>query len=815
MSFDNEDYKITIKQKFEYGEDTYTDIFHNIQTYDIFMCSFVNNRYPSIYTLSYKTTDNEEFNNAQDAIKEKYKTPFIYKSVSRAFNLHYSFLYQAIKKKKYNEVAIFDNAIDSLENMLYHASIYDTKSHIDYNYLYLIEKEIGLPKFEELMNKLAKYYDQSNYNIIINKNNICSKIEDQNYKKKYDLVIFNYTIYKYGTQFNEREIIHFSNIIMMTKILSKGGDYLFKLRGFSKNYVKQIIFLLLKFFKKVSFIKSELYTISMYIMCEHYIPIDSSDYETLLDILKKWDKINPNCGDNLNFSDKELREQYRIKEPFDKKQVNKFVTNLFDFYYPKEFTEQFNTFFDKHYKKLEKMKTCNKLIKKTTDELSADQLVTYYDKNYKNNYGRLIEFSKKYKLPLKPEVITSAKKYQQKILRETVSISSSSDIILKDYSKDPFKFNAKSYKYKDYNYDFPNLLKNKYELNLHKIAIDSREQKYYSEVTEKINIPRFITVYIKNNYNIKITRAFIKMFELLNEYKLIDMTKESVKVFHTCEAPGHFINATNYFIKLNNKNMKYDWYANSLNPYNQENKKKYGNNIFGDAYGYLKKYSSRWLWGKDGTGDITNVENIKEYEKRFNYTLDLFTSDCGLGATSKSDFFDQEKRLSILNFSQCLIALTTLKIGGNAVFKVFIPLVESITVSVLFLLMKHFKNVYFIKQSAGSPGSSEIYVIALNKTRHLEDDLKNYLYDCLKNFDSNNALFPKETFDSKFINQIEAIGVKFAEDQIDTMNRSTFYYDWPDTLKEHEQYIEDGKKAYVETWIEKNGFKTLDKSLML
>lgn len=811
VSFEGKDYKITLNPRFEYKEDP--DIFQHIQTYDIFLCSFVNNRYPAIYTLYYKTKDNDELNNAQNIIRDKYKTPFKYKSVSTAFNLYYSFIYQAIKKNKYKNVVIFDNAIDNLEIMLYHSSVYDTQSHIDYNYLYSIEKEQGMPEFDKLKNKLSKYYDAKNYNINIHKDDICHALPVSN--KKYNLMMFGYTVYAYGEKFNEREILHFANVITTLKVLEKGGDYLFKLRGFSKNYTKQIIFLLLKYFNKVSFVKSKLYSVNLYVKCEDYHNlVNDQDYSVLLELLKKWDKMNPECGDNLNFSKKELRDQYRIKTDFDKTQINEYVTNLFDFDYPSDFSNAFDNFFNDHFKKLNKMKTCNDLIEKTAHELDANQLLEYYDKNYKNNYGRLIEFSKDYKLPLKPEIVTSSKKYQQKILRETVSIESSIDIILKDYNKDS-KFNVSSYKYKDYTYVFPNLLKNKYELNLHKIAIDSRELKYYNEVTEKINIPRYITSYIQTNYQIKVTRAFIKMFELLNEYKLIDLSKDSIKAFHTCEAPGHFINATNYYIKLHNKNIKYDWYGNSLNPYNPENKKKYGQNIFGDAYGFLRKYKEKWLWGKDDTGDITNVDNIKEYQKKFNYTVDLFTSDCGLGAISKSDFFDQEKRLSILNFAQCLIALLTLKIGGNAVFKVFVPLSESITVSILYLIMKHFKTVSFVKQSAGSPGSSEIYMIALGKVKHLDDDLRDYLFDCLKNFNSDCALFPKEMYDSKFINQVEHIGAKFTEDQIDTLNRSTFYYDWPETLRDHERYIEEGKKAYAENWVEVNGFKKLDVGLML
>ena len=169
--------------------------------------------------------------------------------------------------------------------------------------------------------------------------------------------------------------------------------------------------------------------------------------------------------------------------------------------------------------------------------------------------------------------------------------------------------------------------------------------------------------------------------------------------------------------------------------------------------------------------------------------------------------------MSHLNYSQCLISLLTLKIGGNGVYKIFLPLAESITVSIIYLLVKHFEHIYFVKQSAGSPGSSEIYMIAINKLHHLDNE--EYLLYCFENFNNNLALFPKEIYDEYYLLQMHRISKDFVDKQIETLNRSIFYYDWPKMYKEHEKYIEKAKEQYAKNWIYENKFIKLEKKLML
>jgi hypothetical protein len=305
------------------------------------------------------------------------------------------------------------------------------------------------------------------------------------------------------------------------------------------------------------------------------------------------------------------------------------------------------------------------------------------------------------------------------------------------------------------------------------------------------------------------------MYELLVEFDLLDTDQNTIKTFHACEAPGHFINATNHYVKSHNPKIIFDWHANTLNPENEYVIKELKKDYFEDQYGYIKKYKHRWLFGDDGTGDITKRENILSFKKKFNYSIDLFTSDCGLGSSTKYDFYNQELKNSKLCFSQCLIALETVKISGNALFKVYTPFSEVSTLSIIFLMMKHFEFLYFVKQLTGGPENSEVYIVGKNKLKHLDEEMENYLFDCLDNYDPKLALFPFEIYNKYFVMQMEKITKKFLDRQIKNLVRTFYYADRDDKFKEHQQLFIDAKLAYSKNWISNMKFKSIDKSLQL
>ena len=68
-----------------------------------------------------------------------------------------------------------------------------------------------------------------------------------------------------------------------------------------------------------------------------------------------------------------------------------------------------------------------------------------------------------------------------------------------------------------------------------------------------------------------VTNAWLKMYEILNNVDILDDI-EHLNAFHLCEAPGAFILSLNHYLKT--RNISYNWYAQTLNPYANKNKSR-------------------------------------------------------------------------------------------------------------------------------------------------------------------------------------------------------------------------------------------------
>jgi len=342
---------------------------------------------------------------------------------------------------------------------------------------------------------------------------------------------------------------------------------------------------------------------------------------------------------------------------------------------------------------------------------------------------------------------------------------------------------------------------------------DNINEKNLLYIAHEINIRRFIQIYINKLYNINITRGFLKMYDILNKFELIDLTKDNINSFHSCECPGNFINATNYWIKKHKPNLVFNWTGNSLNPFNPATLQEYGN-VLSDEYGYLKKYPDRWDYGRDMIGDITNPENLMFWKSKYNYSIDLFTSDCGYCETFNK--FDNDKMLIHLSLCQLLLGLLLLKLGGNIVCKIFLPINYPMTISILYLYTMYFENVNIIKQTSGSLSSSEIYVVGKNKTKHLDEFTEKKLIDIInvKIFDINNVLF--DMFPNDFINDITEISNTYIEKIKIYIESLLYYIDNPTIFDDHKKnYMKLAKKICAKKWIKENDFQLIDKKYML
>lgn len=479
------------------------------------------------------------------------------------------------------------------------------------------------------------------------------------------------------------------------------------------------------------------------------------------------------------------------------------IDNLFKYNYEKDFIIFFDNIFDK-INNIKYMKKITKQVTKLCPNLekcfTLEKILQLNYDVFKNNLHKIILLLEKYNLIVYSEykkllIHIDLDKYEIPLSNITKSITTNNIINLNyiiSHGDIINKFNINI------------ITKN---LNLLKFYIESRNVDKWYKISNTINIRNHLSKYINDKYNIKVSKAFCKMYDILTEFSLIDLTKKEIKTFHACEVPGHFINAFNYWIKARNKNMVFNWNATSLNPFNEENRKKYAG-IYSDTYGFISRHKSRWDWASDNTGDISKRENLLYYEKKYK-DIDVFTSDCGLGANEE---YEQECSLCFLSISQLILGLLLLKIGGHLVCKIFIPFTKPLSLSILYIYTMYFEKIHIIKPSAGSLANSEVYIIGLNKKEHLSEYNREILFNVLENINMDKSLF--DSFPKLFIDEINEISKTFIKLQEDFLEKSFYYYDNPDILEKHKnELFNDAKMKYVNKWIDDNDFKLIEDKL--
>ena len=268
------------------------------------------------------------------------------------------------------------------------------------------------------------------------------------------------------------------------------------------------------------------------------------------------------------------------------------------------------------------------------------------------------------------------------------------------------------------------------------------KSRYYKSKTD--GAEKLIN-YIDRTFKITVSQAWLKMYEICVLFKIINKRKSQINSYHICELPGNFISAINHYIHTHTNIKNFNWHAQSLNP-----KKKDGFGNYG--YGILHRHRNRWDFGKDNTGDITKVENIKYYKKYFK-DIDLLTSDCGLGWTNEEDI-----SLKKVHFAQMLFMFYNLNRGGNFVGKFILPITNSLEINMIYLMYKSFKRLYFYKPLQNQY-SSEFYIIGLHYIP-VDKKITDSMFKKLSNFkkETLSKCIIRESYPKRFVHQfIKAI----------------------------------------------------------
>src|SRR3989338_1168038 len=90
--------------------------------------------------------------------------------------------------------------------------------------------------------------------------------------------------------------------------------------------------------------------------------------------------------------------------------------------------------------------------------------------------------------------------------------------------------------------------------------------------------------------------------------------------------------------------------------------------MVGDQYGIYKNNKTNWLMQNDkNNGDVTNIDNLYDFENKLGRTIDLYTHDLGIDVSDKYE--DQEKKNIKAHLGAALSGLMVLKLGGNFLAK--------------------------------------------------------------------------------------------------------------------------------------------------
>lgn len=254
---------------------------------------------------------------------------------------------------------------------------------------------------------------------------------------------------------------------------------------------------------------------------------------------------------------------------------------------------------------------------------------------------------------------------------------------------------------------FFNVINEKININYHKknelmnikCKIDKISSKSWEKSKKKLNIYEYIYTSSRKNRNIcnilPVSRSYFKIYEILK--KIIKIENEGIAGC-IAEGPGGFIHCIN-----DNTNMNV--YAITLISNINKNIPFWNQQI-------INNDKNKLCYGKDGTGDIYNLDNVYDYIDSFEGNLcHLVTGDGGFDYSM--DYNSQESKSYKLLYCEIFIALNIQKKSGSLIIK-FFDLFNYNTIQLLYILYICYSEINIFKPNTSRLSNSEKYIVCNN-----------------------------------------------------------------------------------------------------
>ncbi|KAJ3108721.1 FtsJ methyltransferase domain-containing protein 2 [Phlyctochytrium planicorne] len=148
------------------------------------------------------------------------------------------------------------------------------------------------------------------------------------------------------------------------------------------------------------------------------------------------------------------------------------------------------------------------------------------------------------------------------------------------------------------------------------------------------------------------------------------------------------------------------------------------------------------VYGVDGSGDVTRIENLRAFEDEVRSGtdgegVDLFMGDGGFSTVG--DELHQEFHTKRILLAQILSMFMTLRKGGNLILKTF-DLLTPFSAGILYILHQNFSHVAVVKPVTSRPANSERYILC----KHLESSRPTVIVEHLtKTLESLNGIWER------------------------------------------------------------------------
>ena len=237
-----------------------------------------------------------------------------------------------------------------------------------------------------------------------------------------------------------------------------------------------------------------------------------------------------------------------------------------------------------------------------------------------------------------------------------------------------------------------------------------------------------------------LSRSYFKLWEIINDFNLLNV-EVPIKMAGLAEGPGGFIEAMiNYRKKFKNTCLQDKVYGITLRSVDKD--------IPGwtKASHFLKKNPNVNIsYGKDGTGNIYNLDNIVDFSKFLNNNATLITADGGFDFST--NFNKQEQSSLQIIFCEIVMALSIQKKGGSFVCKIYDSYTR-VSLSFLYLLHSLYTEVHITKPYTSRPANSEKYLVCKG-FKGIDEKLLKKLHIIVKSWEliDNNGDFIYQIID--------------------------------------------------------------------